>query len=68
MVDYFRGAAVRAKQDKRPLTLNEASFAMCAVAVENGIKTPEEFLRHMGRAWIAYQRVTVSESEAKPIS
>lgn len=64
MVEFVKGARVqRPKPVEQQLTLNEASFVMCAVADKHGIRDPEEFLRYMGRAWIAYKRTAESEND-----
>ena len=61
MNDFARGARIRkAEKDSPvpPLTMTEASLVMVDVSRRfGGITTLDEFLRYMGRAWIAYERV-----------
>lgn len=54
MDEFVRRARVRRPEPDKTLTLNEASYVMCDIAIKNNIKTSEEFLRFMFRAWTAY--------------
>ena len=55
MGEFARGARVkRPKPVDQQLTMLEASFVMCSVAEQHGLKDAEEFLKYMRRAWEAY--------------
>lgn len=67
--EFFRGARVqRPKPVEQTLTLTEASFVMCEVAARHGIEDPAEFLKYMGRAWIAYQRVQRGSGDSERLA
>ena len=58
MAEFVRGAKVRppllTPEVDPPLTMIEASFVMCDVAKRHGVKTLDEFLTYMARAWKAH--------------